>query len=42
MRKVHRKSFSDLVQENKQALINDAKAIEKIESKLEEKHTKRA
>lgn len=41
MRKIRRKSFSDLVQENKQALINDSKAIEKIEAKLEEKHTKR-
>ncbi|MCJ7841248.1 FbpB family small basic protein [Lederbergia sp. NSJ-179] len=42
MRKIRRKSFSDLVQENKQALMKDAKAIEKIETKLEEKHSKRA
>ncbi|MBP1913540.1 FbpB family small basic protein [Lederbergia galactosidilytica] len=42
MRKMHRKTFLDLVQENKQALINDSKALEKIETKLEEKHTKRA
>ncbi|MBS4207418.1 FbpB family small basic protein [Bacillus sp. FJAT-50079] len=38
MRRPGRKSFSELIQENKQALLNDAEAMERIEEKLEEKH----
>ncbi|CAM4012663.1 FbpB family small basic protein [Lederbergia lenta] len=42
MRRPGKKSFTDLVQENRQALLNDAEALEKIEDKLEEKRTRNA
>lgn len=42
MRRPGKKSFSDLVQENRQALLNDAEAMEKIEDKLEQKRTRNA
>lgn len=38
MRKTNKKSFGDLVLENKQALLRDPEAIDRIESKFEEKH----
>ncbi|MCJ8006386.1 FbpB family small basic protein [Lederbergia wuyishanensis] len=42
MRRRGKKTFLDLVQENKQALLNDSKALERIESRLDEKHMRRA
>lgn len=42
MRRLGKMSFSDLVQANKQALLKDSKALEKIEDRLEEKHMRRA
>lgn len=38
MRKTFRKSFNQLVNENKQSLLRDKKEIEKIESKIEKRH----
>ncbi|MBS4176909.1 FbpB family small basic protein [Lederbergia citrea] len=42
MRRPGKKNFSDLIQENRQALLKDLKAMERIEDKLEEKHMRRA
>ncbi|MDN4073290.1 MULTISPECIES: FbpB family small basic protein [Fictibacillus] len=42
MRKNRHLSFKDLVKENKRQLLGDQEAMERIEKKLEEKHTKRA
>lgn len=39
MRKTNKKTFSDLVLENKQALLKDQEAIERIETKLDKKHS---
>ncbi|MFS8604308.1 FbpB family small basic protein [Priestia megaterium] len=33
-----KKSFEELVKENKQALLKDKKAIEKIEKRIEKRH----
>ncbi|AUO10294.1 FbpB family small basic protein [Priestia megaterium] len=33
-----RKSFEELVKENKQALLKDKKEIEKIEKRIEKRH----
>ncbi|MFJ7977234.1 FbpB family small basic protein [Peribacillus sp. JNUCC 23] len=33
-----KKSFKELLQENKQELLNDKKALEKIEIRIEERH----
>lgn len=41
MRRPRKKSFSDLVLENKLALLSDADAMEKIEDRLEKKHLRR-
>ncbi|SFJ90792.1 Fur-regulated basic protein B [Halobacillus dabanensis] len=41
MRNNRRISFEDLVDRNKQQLLNDHEAIEKIERQIDEKHTKR-
>ncbi|WP_018663563.1 FbpB family small basic protein [Heyndrickxia acidiproducens] len=38
MRKTNKKTFSDLVAENKQALMRDREAIMQIEERLEQKH----
>ncbi|HZG74016.1 MAG TPA: FbpB family small basic protein [Chondromyces sp.] len=32
------KSFKELVQENRQELLNDKQALEKIEKRIEERH----
>lgn len=37
MRKLRKRSFEDLVLENKRQLLNDRAALEKIEAKLEKK-----
>ncbi|MCK6257132.1 FbpB family small basic protein [Fictibacillus sp. WQ 8-8] len=42
MRKNRHISFKDLVRENKRELLGDQEAMERIEKKLEEKHTKKA
>lgn len=34
----YRKSFEELVQENKQELLNDKQELEKIESRIEKRH----
>ncbi|QKS70575.1 FbpB family small basic protein [Paenalkalicoccus suaedae] len=38
MRKANRKSFEELVQQNKQEILADPQAIDQIEEKLEERH----
>ncbi len=38
LKKLNKKSFKDLLQENKQELLNDKQAIEKIEIRLEQRH----
>ncbi|WP_096187864.1 FbpB family small basic protein [Evansella halocellulosilytica] len=40
MRKRMTKSFDELVNENKQQLLRDKKAISQIEKKVDEKYTK--
>ncbi len=42
MRKPRKRSFSELVNENKRQLLNDREAIEKIEERLEQKHLSKA
>jgi hypothetical protein len=37
-----RQSFKDLIDQNKRELLSDDGAIEKIERKLEDKHSDRA
>ncbi|EIJ77984.1 hypothetical protein PB1_10459 [Bacillus methanolicus PB1] len=37
MRKPRKRSFAELVSENKQQLLNDRDALEKIEERLEQK-----
>lgn len=37
MRKIRKRSFSDLVQENKSQLLKDQAALEKIEERLEKR-----
>ncbi|GIN92739.1 hypothetical protein J6TS1_20210 [Siminovitchia terrae] len=41
MRRNKRKSFLNLVEENREALLKDLEALQKIEDRLEEKHLKR-
>lgn len=41
MRRNKRKSFINLVEENREALLKDLEALQKIEDRLEEKHLKR-
>ncbi|HEY9577445.1 MAG TPA: FbpB family small basic protein [Pseudobacillus sp.] len=38
MRIKHKKSLEELIQENKEQLLNDKQAIEKIEKRIEERH----
>jgi hypothetical protein len=42
MRKNRKFTFEELVMENKQKLLNDREAMEKIEQKLEERILKKA
>ncbi|PLR78577.1 FbpB family small basic protein [Bacillus sp. V3-13] len=42
MRKPRKRSFSELVSENKRQLLNDRDAIEKIEARLEQKRLEKA
>jgi len=42
MRKPRKRSFQELVAENKLQLLKDREAIEKIEERLENKHLKQA
>ncbi len=42
MRKPRKRSFSELVNENKLQLLRDQAAIEKIEERLEKKHLSKA
>lgn len=37
LRKLNKRSFQELVSQNKQELLNDKKAMEKIELKLDQK-----
>lgn len=41
MRRPGKKSFSDLVQENRQELLKDMEAMERIENKLEKKYMRK-
>ncbi|MGE8081218.1 FbpB family small basic protein [Peribacillus loiseleuriae] len=38
MKKLNKKSFQDLLQENKKELLDDKQAIKKIEIRLEQRH----
>ncbi|MBU8588992.1 FbpB family small basic protein [Priestia megaterium] len=38
MLRKHKKSFEELVKENKQELLKDKKAIDKIEKRIEKRH----
>ncbi|WP_077247464.1 MULTISPECIES: FbpB family small basic protein [Bacillaceae] len=38
MRIKHKKSLEELIQENKEQLLKDKQAIEKIEKRIEERH----
>lgn len=42
MSRNRKKSFLELVQENKEALLKDSQAMKQIEARIEEKHMKRA
>ncbi|MFZ3587794.1 FbpB family small basic protein [Bacillus sp. DJP31] len=42
MRKFKRRSFQELVQENKKQLLNDREALERIEDRLEQKRLNKA
>lgn len=42
MRRPRKRSFSELIQENKQALLKDEAAMKKLEEKLEQKHLQKA
>jgi hypothetical protein len=42
MRKPRKRSFAELVSENKRQLLSDRVALEKIETKLEEKRLGKA
>lgn len=42
MRKPRKRSFAELVSENKRQLLSDRIAMEKIESRLEEKRVEKA
>lgn len=42
MRRPRKRSFDQLVLENKQQLLQDEEALEKIEKRLEEKYLKKA
>ncbi|MGC4378439.1 FbpB family small basic protein [Fictibacillus sp. Mic-4] len=42
MRKFRKISFKDLVNENKRQLLSDHEEMERIEKKLEDKHSKNA
>ena len=41
MKRTRRRSFIHLVEENREALMRDVEALEKIEERLEQKHMKR-
>ncbi|MFS0646597.1 FbpB family small basic protein [Siminovitchia sp. 179-K 8D1 HS] len=41
MKKTRRKTFMDLVQENKEMLLRDLDALEKIEDRLEQRHVRK-
>ncbi|MFC3886004.1 FbpB family small basic protein [Bacillus songklensis] len=38
MRRKYKKSFKELVQENKQELLSDKQALEKIGKRIEKRH----
>jgi hypothetical protein len=42
MRKIRKRSFEELVLENKQKLLKDREALEKIESRLEQRMLNKA
>ncbi|WP_084405687.1 FbpB family small basic protein [Alteribacter aurantiacus] len=41
MKKTKKRRFEDLIHENKQALLNDPKEMERIELRLDKKHQDR-
>ncbi|MBM7647422.1 hypothetical protein JOC78_000343 [Bacillus ectoiniformans] len=38
MRRKSKKTFEELMKENKQELLNDQQALEKIETRIEKRH----
>nr|WP_210427157.1 FbpB family small basic protein [Priestia megaterium] len=38
MMRKHKKSYEELIKENKQELLKDKQAIEKIEKRIEKRH----
>ncbi|MBO9129902.1 FbpB family small basic protein [Bacillus sp. 165] len=42
MRKTYNASFKNLVQENKQQLLNDKKEMEKIEKLIEQRYSQKS
>ncbi|WP_108669278.1 FbpB family small basic protein [Peribacillus acanthi] len=42
MKRKRKRSFEELVMENKRELLNDEKAMEKIEDRLEQRHLQKA
>jgi len=42
MRRIRKRSFAELVLENKRELLKDVEALEKIERKIEEKRLQKA
>lgn len=42
MRKIRKRSFDELVLENKRQLLQDQEALEKIEERLDEKRIRKA
>ena len=42
MRKIRKRSFSELVNENKLQLLKDQDAIDRIEERIEKKHLSKA
>ncbi|WP_096435278.1 FbpB family small basic protein [Alteribacter populi] len=41
MKKTRKRRFQDLINENKQELLNDPKELEKIEQRLDKRHQER-
>ncbi|WP_170007246.1 FbpB family small basic protein [Bacillus fonticola] len=42
MRRTQKRTFAELVSENKQELLKDSEAIQRIEERLEEKYAMKA
>ncbi|QPC46464.1 FbpB family small basic protein [Mangrovibacillus cuniculi] len=38
MKRIRKRSFADLVKENRQALLRDAQAMERLEDRIDSRH----